>query len=206
MSYIIDIFKFIKEAVKLIIVLASYNPWTIAGYFRKQGAHIGEDCFILTRTLGPEPYLVSLGNHVFIAEGVRFNTHDGGEWILKDEIPNIEIYGPIVIEDNCIIGNNTVLLPNTRIGKNSIIGAGSVVVSDIPPDSVAMGVPARAFGSSVKYREKCIAKWNEQGIPTDHTYEEDKRGRYFKISSREKERREAVKNYITKIWDDYFSY
>lgn len=145
--------------------LRKYSPTTIAEYHRRQGAQIGENCFIVPTNLGTEPYLVKIGNHVAIAHGVIFSTHDGAAWIFRDEVPYTQVFGPIVIEDNCIIGNNAILLPNIRIGRNSVVGAGSVVISDVPPNSVVVGVPARPLGSVDKYREKCIERWKMQRPP-----------------------------------------
>ena len=48
-----------------------------------------------------------------------------------------------VIEDNAFIGSDTMLVAPVRIGARSSTGAGSVVKRDVPPDSVAYGVPAR---------------------------------------------------------------
>lgn len=42
-------------------------------------------------------------------------------------------------------GVNVTVLPNVRIGDNSFIGANSVVTRDIPPNSVAVGSPARVI-------------------------------------------------------------
>lgn len=142
-----------------------YTPYTIAEYFRRQGAQVGGDCFIVPTMLGTEPYLVKIGNRVAIAEGVRFITHDGGTFIFRDEIPDMQGFGPIVIEDNCLIGQNAILFPNIRIGSNSIVAANSVVISDVPPNTVVMGVPARPFGSITKYKEKCVQRWTEQRPP-----------------------------------------
>jgi acetyltransferase-like isoleucine patch superfamily enzyme len=50
----------------------------------------------------------------------------------------------IVIEDGVWIGAGSIILGGVRIGKHSVIGAGSVVVHDIPPNSVALGSPCRA--------------------------------------------------------------
>jgi serine O-acetyltransferase len=44
--------------------------------------------------------------------------------------------------DNVFIGNNANLLGNVTIGENSRVGAGSVVLTDVPPDSTVVGVPA----------------------------------------------------------------
>ena len=55
--------------------------------------------------------------------------------------------GPIIIEDNVWIGENACILENVRIGKCSIIGANAVVTHDIPPYSVAVGVPAKVVNT-----------------------------------------------------------
>jgi len=146
--------------------LRRYNPRTIAEYFRKQGAQIGEGCFIVPTYLGTEPYLIKIGNRVAVAAGVGFVTHDGAAWVFRDQVPDLQVFGPIVIEDNCFIGMNAILCPNVRIGRNSVVAAGSVVISDVPPNSVVMGVPARPWGSLDKYREKCMERWAQQR-PTD---------------------------------------
>ncbi len=173
-SFVLRLARFIRNTlikVKLGIMRAGLTSGTIAEYFRKQGAQIGEDCDIRASSLGEEPYLVSIGNHVFISPGVVFHTHDGGVWILREKTPGIRVYGNIIIEDNCIIGANTMLLPNIRIGKNSIVGAGSVVISDVPPNSIVMGVPARVISSIPKYEERCLAMWKEQKPPDLHIEE-----------------------------------
>lgn len=50
---------------------------------------------------------------------------------------------PITIGEDCWLGANVTVLPGVTIGDRSIIGAGSVVISDVPPDSVYAGNPAR---------------------------------------------------------------
>lgn len=49
----------------------------------------------------------------------------------------------VVIGENTFLGFGAVVLPNVTIGRNCMIGAGSVVASDIPDNSVAVGIPAR---------------------------------------------------------------
>lgn len=51
----------------------------------------------------------------------------------------------IKIENNCWIGTNSVILAGVTIGEGSVIAAGSVVTKDIPPFSVAAGVPAKVI-------------------------------------------------------------
>lgn len=51
--------------------------------------------------------------------------------------------GPIIIEENVWIGEMVCILGGVHIGKGSIIGAGSVVTKNIPPYSLACGIPAK---------------------------------------------------------------
>lgn len=53
--------------------------------------------------------------------------------------------GPIIIGDNVWIGDKVTVLGGVTIGNNSIIGANSVVTKDIPPYTVAAGIPAKVI-------------------------------------------------------------
>ena len=52
---------------------------------------------------------------------------------------------PIYIDDDVWIGDRVVILAGVHVGRGCIIGAGSVVTGDIPPCSIAVGVPARVI-------------------------------------------------------------
>jgi len=52
---------------------------------------------------------------------------------------------PVKIGDNVWMGSRVMVLKGVEIGDGSVIAAGSVVVSDIPPNSVAAGVPAKVI-------------------------------------------------------------
>jgi acetyltransferase-like isoleucine patch superfamily enzyme len=160
-SIIREVYRRVTKA----LAMQKYDASTRAVYLRKLGAQIGEGCFIVPTDLGAEPYLVKIGNHVAIAGDVKFVTHDGAAWVFRDTVPDCQVFGPIVIEDNCILGQNAVLFANITIGRNSIVGAGSVVITDVPPNSIVMGNPARPFGSLEKYREKCLERWRQQRPP-----------------------------------------
>lgn len=176
--------------------LRKYNPTTRAEYFRRQGAQVGDNCFIVPTNLGTEPYLVKIGNHVAIANGVVLITHDGAAWIFRDEVPDAQVFGPIVIEDNCIVGQNAILFPNIRIGRNSIVGAGSVVISDVPPNTIVVGVPARPLGSVDKYREKSLERWKAQR-PQDVVLEP---GETWWNSKHFAENREKLRRHLTQLF------
>lgn len=46
------------------------------------------------------------------------------------------------IEDHASIGANATILPDVTIGAESFVAAGSVVVDDVPPETLAIGAPA----------------------------------------------------------------
>ena len=52
---------------------------------------------------------------------------------------------PITIKDNAWIGGGAIVLPGVVIGENAIVGAGAVVTKDIPPNTLAVGNPARVI-------------------------------------------------------------
>lgn len=71
-----------------------------------------------------------IGNNVMILPGVTI----GGRSELLD-VP--------VIEDDVVIGSGAKVLGPVRIGRGAKIGANAVVLNNIPPYSVAVGIPAR---------------------------------------------------------------
>ncbi len=145
--------------------LNSYNDFTIAEHFRKQGAHIGKDNRLEIRTLSPEPYLITIGNHCTIAPNVQFLTHDGAVWVFTENMPDIQKFGPITILDNCFIGMNAILMPNVTIGPNAIVGAGSIVTKNVSKNTIVAGNPARKISTLKQYQEKAIKTWEQQKPP-----------------------------------------
>lgn len=85
---------------------------------------------------------VTLKDNVFIGPGTVF-TDDPHPPCPKWQ----ECVGGAVVEENVSIGANCTILPGVKIGKNSLIGAGSVVVKDVPANSVVAGNPARKIKS-----------------------------------------------------------
>jgi len=92
---------------------------------------------------------VKIGRNVKIGYGVIILSTS----TITGSSNKIRIIKPVVIEDNVEIGSNSCILPGVTIGENSTIGAGAVVKGDIPPNSVAVGVPARIVKKKVKCEE-----------------------------------------------------
>ena len=50
---------------------------------------------------------------------------------------------PVIVEDNVLIGANAVVIEGCRIGHDAVVAAGAVVVSDVAPNTVVAGCPAK---------------------------------------------------------------
>ena len=129
----------------IISILADlYNRFLLSPekYARRIGVKIGSDCLIATRNWSSEPYLVTIGNHVQLTNGVSIHTHGGGNSV-RETIPSFDIFGKVVIEDWAYIGAGSQIMPGVTIGRGSIIAAGSIVTKSVPAASVFGGNPAR---------------------------------------------------------------
>ena len=103
---------------------------------------------------GSEPWILRFGKDIYITDGVKFITHDGGTLLFRDIEPTLEITKPISLGSKVYIGNNAIILPGVTIGDYVVVGAGSVVTKDVPPHSVVAGVPARVIESTDEYLKK----------------------------------------------------
>jgi acetyltransferase-like isoleucine patch superfamily enzyme len=121
---------------------------------RSKGARIGEGCRIYARDFPVEAYLVTIGDHVGIAGGVKILTHNGAAGLLRKRSPAIQNFGRVEIGDGCFIGENAILLPGTTIGAGCIVAAGAVVSGTIPENSLVAGNPARVMGRASLYLER----------------------------------------------------
>ena len=52
---------------------------------------------------------------------------------------------PVIVEDDVLIGANAVVIEGVRIGRGAVVAAGAVVISDVEPDTVVAGIPARVI-------------------------------------------------------------
>lgn len=122
----------------------------------------GKGCWI------EPPFYFCYGKHISIGDGsyvnVNCNFIDDGQITIGKKVmfgpavtiatvghpinPQMREYmytAPVTIEDNCWIGAGTTICPGVTIGEDSVIGAGSVVVHDIPANSIAVGNPCRVI-------------------------------------------------------------
>ncbi len=127
----------------------------------------GDDEFIIN-----QPFRCDYGQHISIGKrffaNFNFTVLDEARVTIGDDCfigPNVSIYTachstdpierntrqewakPVTIGNNVWIGGSVTILPGVTIGDNVTIGAGSVVVSDIPSDTIAVGNPCKVIKS-----------------------------------------------------------
>lgn len=99
---------------------------------------------------------VTIGANVFIGPNVSLLTpihplcwEDRNAFFNEKTccVTNLERAGGITIGDNCWLGGSVTVCGGVTIGSGCVIGAGSVVTRDIPPGSLAAGVPCRVIRS-----------------------------------------------------------
>jgi acetyltransferase-like isoleucine patch superfamily enzyme len=89
---------------------------------------------------------ISIGRDCLIAEMVSIRDHDHA--FSASDVPITEqgrATAPIRIGDNVWIGGKVTVTKGVTIGSNTVVGAHAVVTSDLPPDCVAVGIPARVL-------------------------------------------------------------
>ena len=52
---------------------------------------------------------------------------------------------PVTIDDGAWIGAGAIIFPGVTVGRGAVVGAGSIVTSDVPPDHLYAGIPAKSI-------------------------------------------------------------
>jgi len=110
-----------------------------AGIAIGDGTSIAGSC-VLSACCG-----IDLGQNVLMARNVYIADHmhafdDVYRAVLDQGVDRI---APVRVGDGAWLGQNVVVGPGVRIGRGAVIGANSVVLSDVPDFTVAVGAPAR---------------------------------------------------------------
>lgn len=157
----------LKEFTKKLIQGKRYSSDTYISYLRNIGVKIGEDCtiYVPTKTLIDEqyPWMITIGDHVRITEGVKILTHDYSWSVLKTYRGGVlGSSGRVTIGDNVFIGMDSIITAGVQIGDNVVIGTGAVVTKDCESNSVYVGCPAKKImGLEEFYDRRCKAQLEE---------------------------------------------
>lgn len=134
-----------------------------------------------------------VGDRTGISHGCRFTVGkrisigtdcmiSGGVWILDSSghstdpasrlaglPPPAEEVRPVTIGNNVWIGTNSIVFPGVTVGDGSVVSAGSVVMSDVPANTIVAGNPARKIGAlrpaaEAAGQQSCDAGGNSEAV------------------------------------------
>lgn len=117
----------------------------------REGTTVGDDVLVGTGTVLDGA--IDVGSHVSLQSQVYVPpaSEIGDEvfvgpnaTLTNDPYPvrtDAELTGP-TLERSVSVGANATLLPGVTVGEGSFVAAGSVVTEDVPPETLAVGVPA----------------------------------------------------------------
>lgn len=115
--------------------------------YRNAEVRIGERAYIGHRCLLYGHGGIRIGCDALLANDVQLIC--GDHTFARRDIPIRDQPGeqkPIVIGDDVWLGASAIVLGGVTIGQGAVVGAGAVVTHDLPPYSLARGVPARIVG------------------------------------------------------------
>lgn len=111
----------------------------------QKNATVGNNCKVSSHTFVCEG--VTIEDDVFVGHGVMF---------INDKVPRSTAGGalqteadwlvvPTVIKKGASLGTNSTIMCGVTVGENAVVGAGSVVLKDVPANTVVAGNPARVL-------------------------------------------------------------
>lgn len=104
------------------------------------GVEIGKDVTLGSGVYFVHPVGVVIGGDSRVGARVRFYGNN--------TVGTAKDNGYPTIEDDVVVGAGARILGPITVGARSEIGANAVVLSDVPPDSVVVGIPARVVAKT----------------------------------------------------------
>ena len=122
-------------------------------YYKKRGMKIGKNPRIFSDLNVSEPYLVEIGDNVTMSSDVEIITHDNS--IIKCLDGKTDVFGKVVIGNNCFIGARSVIMYGVELADNTIVAAGSVVTKSVTEKGkIIGGNPAKIIGDTEVFANK----------------------------------------------------
>jgi len=146
-------------------------------YYKLALAGLGKGSSITSHVFIDHGYNVYIGSNTNVNQNVLIQASPDAKIVIGDAVhisfgamlitaslnlENVEYAqghkaNGVTVGDNVWIAAGAVILPGVKIGENSIVGAGAVVNHDVEPNTIAVGIPAKAIcklGLDSKLRRK----------------------------------------------------
>ncbi len=104
---------------------------------------------------------IEFGHDVMIGRNVTIYDSDFHE-VLDETGTPINFNQEVVIEDHVWLTNNITVLKGVRIGEGALISAMSLVRKDVPPHSLAAGIPAKILKDDVNWSRDYIYDYEKK--------------------------------------------
>jgi len=93
---------------------------------------------------------IIIGENVMISRDVVIRDNDGGHEILTEGYKKT---APVVIGNHVWIGQGAMIMKGVTIGDGAIIAADAWVVTNVKPNTLVMGDPARTVQKNIEWRK-----------------------------------------------------
>ena len=130
--------------------LITHSPETISNYYRRCGVEIGNNTIICGYIPISGPSLVHIGDNCVLSSDIALITHNHSISKVTDNGSNL--FGQIIIGNNCFIGQRVTLLYGVTLPDNTIVGSGSVITHSFrKKNTIIAGNPGKIIGDLVAF-------------------------------------------------------
>lgn len=146
-----------------------------AGDYSYATIEVGDNVFIGNgATLQASESGIVIGNKVMFGPNVTImggnhNTSVVGQFMFDVKVKRPEDDEPVVIEDDVWVGAGAIVLKGVRLGRGCVVAAGAVVTRDVPPYTIAGGVPARVL--SARFDAEAVISHESKLYPASRRYD-----------------------------------
>jgi acetyltransferase-like isoleucine patch superfamily enzyme len=113
---------------------------------------IGDYTSIWYGTVVSARHEITIGRHCAISWNCTIIDNDMHEIVYAGGLERTQKNSAVKIQDHVWIGASAIVLKGVTIGENSVVAAGAIVTSDVSPNTLVAGAPAKAIRSIAGWR------------------------------------------------------
>lgn len=139
-------------------IIANFRLW------RKPTVSIGSYVTVNNASFVADKSDIIVGSDCMFSDGILVQSSDQhGLWDIEQQALLNGNRRVVTISDHVWVGRAVKIMPDVTVGAGSVLGTGSVVTKNIPPCSIAVGVPAKVVKSKTSWsRLPNTLNWREE--------------------------------------------